>query len=166
MKKVAVLLENLFDEHELLYPYHRLREDYEVVLIGTEAEKEYKSKEGFKIKSDIASKEASVDDYAGLFIPGGFSPDYMRRSEATVKLVTAFYEADKPIAAICHAGWMLASAIDLKGKKVTSYKSIKDDMTNAGAEWVDEVVVDGPLVTGRNPDDLPEVMKAFLKKLN
>lgn len=165
MKKIAILLENLFDEHEVIYPYHRFKEDFEVLLVGTEAGKVYKSKEGFSLKSDAASRDVSADSFDALFIPGGFSPDYMRRSEATIKLVKAMHDQGKPIAAICHAGWVLASAIDLGGKKVTSYPTLKDDLVHAGAEWVNEIVVDDNLVTGRNPQDLPGVVKAFIKKL-
>lgn len=167
MKKIAILLENIFDEQELIYPYHRLREDFEVELIGTKADTEYESKAGFAMKSDRGSKDAKADDYAGLFIPGGFSPDYMRRSEDTIKLVKAMYDQGKPIAAICHAGWVLASALDIKGKTLTSYPSIKDDLIHAGATWVDkEVVIDGQLITGRNPKDLPAVVKAFVEALD
>lgn len=166
MKKIAILLENIFDEQELIYPYHRLREDFEVELIGTKGDTEYKSKAGFAMTSDIGSKEAKAEDYAGVFIPGGFSPDYMRRSDDTIEFVKKIYDLGKPIAAICHAGWVLASAIDLKEKTLTSYHSIKNDLLHAGATWVDqEVVVDGQLITGRNPKDLPAVVKAFVDAL-
>lgn len=164
MKKIAVLLENLFDEQEVIYPYHRFREDYEVVLVGTEAEKEYKSKDGFKLKSHVASKDVSCDEFDGVFIPGGFSPDYMRGSEDTVKFVKSMDEKDKPVAAICHGGWMLAESCDIEGKKVTSVGTIKTDLKNAGANWVDEeVVVDGNIISGRTPKDLPAVVKAFIE---
>lgn len=164
MKKIGILLENLFDEQEVIYPYHRLREDFEVELIGTKGGEVYKSKAGFSMKSDKGSNEVSAEDYAGIFIPGGFSPDFMRRSEDTVKLLKEFDEKKKPIGAICHGGWMLASAVDIKDKKVTSFYSIKDDLIHAGAEWVDEeVVVDEHIITGRTPVDLPAVMREFLK---
>lgn len=164
MKKIAILIENLFDEEELIAPYHRLREDYEVVLVGTEADTEYHSKAGFKKKSDVASKDVTAEEFAGVIIPGGFSPDYMRRSEDSVKFVKELYESGKPVAAICHAGWMLAESLDLNGVKMTSTSTIKTDMENAGAEWVDEeVVVDKNLVTSRSPKDLPAFMKEFIK---
>lgn len=163
MKKIAILLENIFDEQELIYPYHRLREDFEVVLVGTEGNTVYTSKEGFTIKSDVASKDISAEDFDGVFIPGGFSPDYMRRCDATVDFVKKLYEANKPVGAICHGPWVLASALDLKGKNLTSFFSIKDDLIHAGANWIDnECVVDGNLVTGRNPGDLPAVIKKFI----
>lgn len=164
MKKIAILIESLFNEEELIAPYHRLREDYEVVLVGTEADTEYRSKEGFTKKSDVASRDISADDFAGVVIPGGFSPDYMRKSKDSVKFVKDIYESGKPVAAICHAGWMLAESLDLNGVNMTSTSTIRKDMENAGANWVDEeVVVDKNLVTSRSPKDIPAFMKEFIK---
>lgn len=164
MKKVAVLIENLFDDEELIVPYHRLREDYEVVLVGTESDKEYKSKSGFVKKSDVASKDVKASDFDGVVIPGGFSPDYMRRSKDTVNFVKELHEQGKPIAAICHAGWMLAESLNLNDLKMTSTATIRKDMENAGANWVDEeVVVDNNIVTSRSPLDLPAFMREFIK---
>ena len=166
MKKIAILIENLFDEQELVYPYHRLREDYQVELVGTKADTEYKGKNGLTLKSTIASKDATAEEFAGVYIPGGFSPDNMRRCEETVDFVKAMDQAKKPIAAICHGPWMMASACDLKGKEVTSFFSIKDDMVNAGATWKDEeVVVCDNLITSRNPNDLPVNVKEFIKMI-
>lgn len=166
MKKVALLIEDLFDEQELIYPFHRLREDFEVVLIGGEADKLYKSKSGFGLKSDIASADARAEDYVGVYIPGGFSPDYMRRTEATVDFVRAMDQAKKPIAAICHGPWMLASAVDLQGVEVTSFYSIKDDLIHAGAQWLDQAVVQsGHYITARNPKDLAQHVQAFVAAL-
>lgn len=164
MKKIAILLENYFDEQEVVYPYHRLREEFEVVLVGTDAEKTYHGKSTFEMKSDVASKDVNVDDYDGLFIPGGFSPDQMRKSQATKDLVRAFDEKKKPIAAICHGPWMLASAADIKGKKIAAVFNIQDDIEHAGAIWTDEeLVVDGHFYTGRTPKDLPKLVPAFAK---
>lgn len=166
MKKVMILIADLFDEQELLYPYHRLREDFEVHVVGGEKDAIYESKSGVKFKSSHKVGEVNVNDYEALVIPGGFSPDHMRRVEGMVDLVKGFDKEKKPIGAICHGGWMLASAIDLKGKKVTSFFSIKDDLINAGAEWVDEeVVVDGNIITSRNPNDLPVFMKTIVEKI-
>ena len=166
MKKVMIFIANMYDEQELIYPYHRLSEDYEVHVVGGEKEEAYESKSGMKFKSTHKVAEVNVEDYEGLVIPGGYSPDHMRRVEGMVDLVKEFDKKDKPIAAICHAGWMLASAVDLKGKKVTSFPSIKDDLTNAGAEWVDEeIVVDGNIITSRNPGDLPVFVKTFIEKI-
>lgn len=167
MKRVAILLENLFDERELVYPYYRLLEEgFQVDLIGSEKDTIYTSKSGLTEKSTHGSDEVSADDYDALVIPGGFSPDYMRRTKATVDFVREMDKADKPIAAICHGGWMLASACDLKGKKVTSFFSIKDDLINAGAEHVDEeVVVDGNIISSRTPKDLPVFVKTLIDKI-
>ena len=166
MKKVGILIENYFDDEELIYPYHRLKEDFEVLLIGTEGDVEYKSKSGFTKKSDVASSEVKAEDLAGIFIPGGYSPDYMRRSEASRNLVKDLHEAGKPIGVICHGGWMLASSIDLKGLKMTSYHAIKDDIVHAGADWVDEeTVVDRVVYSGRSPEDLYALLPKFVEAL-
>jgi len=163
MKKVIILIEDLFDEQELIYPYHRLREDYEVHLVGAEKDKAYKGKDGVTLKSTHSSEEVVANDYMGIIIPGGFSPDKMRKTQATKDLVKEFDKLAKPIAAICHGPWMMASSCNLKGKTLTSTPTIKDDLINAGADWVDEeVVVDGHLVTSRNPNDLPAFIKVFL----
>ena len=165
MKKVAILLENLFDEQELIYPYHRLREDFHVDLVSPE-EKVYSSKDGFKIKATKSVKDIDPSDYAGVFIPGGFSPDYMRRSDDLKNFVAEIHKANKPVSAICHGGWMLISSIDMSDVKATSFIAIKDDMVNAGVEWVDEeVVVDGNIITGRTPVDLPPLVKRFVEEL-
>ena len=167
MKKIAILIENLFDERELIYPYYRLLEEgFEVHLVGSQKDTIYTSKSGVTEKSSHASDEVSAKDYDGVVIPGGFSPDHMRRTKATVDFVREMDQANKPIAAICHGGWMLASACDLKGKKVTSFFSIKDDLINAGAEYLDEeVVVDGNIITSRTPKDLPIFLKTIIENL-
>ena len=168
MKKIAILIEELFNERELIYPYYRLLEaGYEVHLVGPKKDAVYTSKSGLTEKSTHASNEIRAEDYDAVVIPGGFSPDFMRRTKATVDFVREMDKLNKPVAAICHGGWMLASACNLKGKKVTSFFSIKDDMVHAGAEYVDEeVVVSGNIITSRNPNDLPVFLKAIIEKLN
>ena len=168
MKRIAILIEDLFNERELIYPYYRLLEEgYEVHLVGPKKDTVYTSKSGLTEKSTHASNEIRAEDYDGVVIPGGFSPDFMRRTRATVDFVREMDKLNKPVAAICHGGWMLASACNLKGKKVTSFFSIKDDMVHAGAEYVDEeVVVSGNIITSRNPNDLPVFLKAIIEKLN
>jgi protease I len=141
-------------------------EGAEVTVIGSKAGS-FSGKNGIPGKSDIAITEAKADDYDALIIPGGYSPDHMRRIPAMVEFVKKMNEGGKVIAAICHAGWMLASAGIVDGKKLTSFFSIKDDLVNAGAEWVDEeVVVDGNLVTSRNPGDLPAFCKTIISQLS
>jgi len=168
MKKIAILIEDLFNERELIYPYYRLIEEgYEVHLVGPKKDAVYTSKSGLTEKSTHASNEIRAEDYDAVVIPGGFSPDFMRRTKATVDFVREMDKLNKPVAAICHGGWMLASACNLKGKKVTSFFSIKDDMVHAGAEYVDEeVVVSGNIITSRNPNDLPVFLKTIVEKLN
>ena len=113
-----------------------------------------------------ALTRGAEDEFDALVIPGGFAPDKLRRSQAVLDLVRAFDGAGKPIAFICHAGWVPISARILKGRRATSVGAIRDDMVNAGADWVDEAtVVDGNLISARTPADLGPWMKALLKAL-
>ena len=166
-KRVAVLVEQMFQEMELWVPVYRLREaGAEVRIVGPEADKEYKSKLGYPAKSDAAADKVSAADFDAVIVPGGYAPDYMRRHKAMVKLVKDAAAAGKVVAAICHGGWMLASADVLRGKKATCFFAIADDVKNAGAKYVDEaVVVDGKLITSRVPDDLPAFMAAIVSAL-
>jgi protease I len=154
--KIAIFAEDVYEDLELQYPLLRLREaGAEVVVVGPEA-KAYLSKHGYPVVATLSAAQAVGQDYAAVVVPGGFAPDRLRRDPNVLKLVRDASEGGKVVAAICHAGWVLVSAGVLKGKTVTSTPGIKDDMTNAGATWVDrEVVVDGKLVTSRRPDDLP-----------
>ncbi len=168
MKRIALLLENQFDDKELIYPYFRLQEaGYQVDLVGTKPDTIYKSKHGMPMKSDLGAEEAKSDDYEALVIPGGFSPDYMRRSQATIDFVRTLNDQKKPIAAICHAPWVLISSCDLQGARLTGFPSLQVDIENAGATYMDEaVVVDGNLITSRTPKDLPAFLKAILEALD
>jgi len=167
-KKVIILVEQMYNEFEFWYPYYRLKEaGADVVVVGSGSASEYTSKSGLPCKVDLAANQVSGNDYDALIIPGGYAPDHMRRHPAMVKLVKDMFEAGKIVAAICHAGWMLASADILKGRTVTSFFAIKHDLLHAGAKWVDqEVVADGNLITSRKPDDLPAFMKAILAALS
>ncbi|MGH7265134.1 MAG: type 1 glutamine amidotransferase domain-containing protein [Candidatus Rokuibacteriota bacterium] len=168
-KRVAILAENMYQEMELWVPYYRLKEEgAEVHVVGTGA-RSYTSKHGYPVTADVQAEEVNPLEYDAVVIPGGFAPDLMRRSPAMVKLVREAFQHGKLVAAICHAGWMPVSAGILRGKRATSFFSIKDDLVNAGASWVDEeVVVDGNLITSRKPDDLPafcrEIVTALAKK--
>jgi len=166
-KKVAVLVEDIYEDLELWYPVYRLREENaEVVLVGPEAGKTYSSKHGYAATTDRAARDVSAEDFDAIIIPGGYAPDRMRRDPAMVKLVADALADDKTVAAICHGGWILCSTGALQGRHLTSFFSIKDDLTNAGAEWVDhEVVHDGNLITSRQPDDLPAFMRAIIESL-
>ena len=166
-KSVAVLIEQQYQEMEVWYPYYRLKEaGATVVMVGPEAGKTYASKLGYPAKSDKAAKDVAAGDLDGLVIPGGFAPDYFRRDPATVQLVKDVFAHGKVVAAICHGPWLLCSTSALKGKRVTCFFSIEDDVVNAGGTYVDEeTVVDGNLITARKPDDLPAFMTAVMRAL-
>lgn len=168
-KKVAILVDNVYQEMELWYPLYRLQEaGAEVITVGAVAGQTYTSKLGYPCTAQKSYDQVSADDFAGMIIPGGFAPDHMRRHTTAKKLVADVNAQGKLVAAICHAGWMLCSAHGmLKGRKATSFFAIKDDMVNAGADWIDaEVVVDRNLVTSRKPEDLPAFMRACLDVLS
>lgn len=166
-KTVAVLVEQQYQEMEVWYPYYRLKEaGATVVMVGPEAGKTYASKLGYPAKSEKAAKDVSAGDLDGVVIPGGFAPDYFRRDPATVQLVKDVFARGKVVAAICHGPWLLCSTPALRGKRVTCFFSIKDDVTNAGGTYVDEeTVVDGNVITARKPDDLPAFMTAVIRTL-
>ena len=166
-KKAAIMVDEMYHVLEVWFPYYRLREaGVGVNLVAAEAEKEYHSKEGYPCVSEAAAGQADVGDYDCMVVPGGFAPDFMRRSVDVIKFANDMVKAGKVIAAICHGGWLLCSTEIYKGKKATSFMAIKDDIINAGAEYVDaECVVDGNLITSRMPDDLPAFCTAVLKAL-
>ena len=166
-KNVAILVEDMYNEFEFWYPFYRLKEaGAQVVVVGSARATTFHSKNGLPAVADKGADKVSADEFDGVVIPGGYSPDYMRRSPAMVKLVCDLFSQGRTVAAICHAGWMLCSADVLRGKTATSFFSIRDDMINAGATWVDrEVVVDGNLITSRKPDDLPAFMRAVIAAL-
>ena len=163
-KKVVIPVESMFNTFEFWYPYYRLKEaGAAVTVVGSGSAETYTGKPGTEVKVDAGIEQVSAVDFDGIVIPGGYAPDIMRRYPRMVQLVKDLFEGGKVVAAICHAGWMLASAKILPGKKVTSFFAIKDDLVHAGAEWVDqEVVVDGNLITSRTPDDLPAFMRAVI----
>jgi len=167
-KKIAILIEDMFNIYEFWYPYYRLKEaGAEVVVVGSGRKKSFTGKPATEVKADVAADSVSAADFDGVVVPGGYAPDMMRRYPAMVKLVAEAVNSGKMVASICHAGWMLCSAKVLEGRKVTSYFAIKDDMIHAGGDWVDEpVVVDGKLVTSRTPDDLPVFLPAIIEVLS
>ncbi len=166
MKKVAVLVEDLYQVLEVWYPYLRLREEgIKAVLVGT-GKKEYKSKDGYPAQEELSIKKARVRDFDAVVIPGGYAPDILRRYPQVNNFVRGMYLKGKVVACICHGGWVLVSAGVLKGRTVTGFSAIKDDLINAGAKFVDrEVVVYGNLITSRNPYDLPAFCHEIIKKL-
>ena len=166
-KKVVLLAENNYEDLELWVPYYRLKEEgAEVTIVGTGSSQTYTSKHGYPVEVNKEAKEIDMSQYDGVVIPGGYAPDMMRRFPEMVKIVREANQKGKIIAAICHAGWMLVSAGILKGKKVTGVSAIKDDLVNAGANYVDEEVVrDGNLITSRKPGDLPAFCREVIKAL-
>jgi protease I len=166
-KHIAVLVEKFYEDLELWYPVLRLREaGHKVTLVGPRAGETYASKHGYLAKSDRAAADVNAEEFDAIIIPGGYSPDHMRRTPAMVQLVTDAARQGKVLAAICHGPWMLCSARCLTGRKVTGFFAIRDDVENAGGIWKDEAcVVDGNLVTSRTPDDLPAFMKGLFEAL-
>lgn len=161
---VALLAEDLYEEMELWYPYYRLQEaGATVTIVGTGRSPSFAGKHGITVTPDKKIDDVSSNQFDAVVIPGGYAPDMMRRSQPMVAFVKEMSEAGKPIAAICHAGWMLVSAGILDGRRATSFFSIRDDMGAAGAEYLDEpVVVDGNLITSRKPADLPAFMPPLI----
>jgi protease I len=165
--RVAILATNGFEQSELMLPQRRLKEEgaaVDIVSPRLGKIKGWKDKNwGDDVTVDRTLADVSSDDYDALVLPGGvINPDHLRMDTNAVDFVRAFYEAGKPLAAICHGPWLLVEAGVLDGKQVTSWPSLRTDMTNAGADWVDQdVVVDDGLITSRKPDDLG----AFVDKL-
>jgi len=166
-KRIAILAENMYQEMELWVPYYRMKEEgAEVKVVGAGGGTSYASKHGYPVTVDLQAEQVKAVEFDAVIVPGGYAPDMMRRHPSMVALVRDAAQQGKVVAAICHAGWMLVSAGILKGKKATSFFSIKDDLTAAGAAWQDaEVVVDGNLITSRKPDDLPAFCRAIISAL-
>ncbi len=172
-KKVAILATDGFEQSELYEPKRALEEaGAEVSIVSIKDKDEtltaWKVKDwGDTISVDASIDEAKIDDFDGLVLPGGvLNPDFLRVDPRVPTFVRAFFERDLPVAAICHGPWSLVEADVVKGRRMTSYPSVKTDLKNAGADWADEeVVVDGKLVTSRKPDDLPAFINAFTEQL-
>lgn len=166
-RKVLVLAANLFEDTELLYPVLRLREESAEVVIAGITDQPVTGKAGHgPLPVHTTVDEVEAADFDAIVIPGGFAPDAFRRSQAVLELVRAFDTAGKPIAFICHAGWVPISAGIIAGRRATSFSAIRDDMVNAGCDWVDEpVVVDGNLISARHPGDLGPWLKALIAAL-
>lgn len=167
LKKMAILVEDMYQVLEVWYPLLRLKEeDVEIILVGSGSKETYLSKEGYPAKAHCAVDQVQSSDFDGVIIPGGFAPDFMRRNPKMADFVRKIHDEGKVTAAICHGGWMLVSAGILKGRKATSFFAIKDDLIAAGANWVDsEVVVDKNLITARKPEDLTAFVAAIVKAL-
>lgn len=182
-KTIVILAANEFEDIELFYPLLRLSEEGAAIVVGTVSlgthprpyvpGKPITGRFGLTIPAPWLREgnryvcrpvaEVRLADVDAVVIPGGFCPDSLRRDPDAVALVRDAARAGKPVAAICHGSWLMSSAGVLRGRRATSVSAIKDDVVNAGAEWVDEpVVVDGPVITSRTPDDLPQFCQAII----
>ena len=167
MKKALILAGDGFEDAELLYPYFRLQEEgLEVDVVGNEADKVFTGKRGYPIKSTKAAKAVQISEYAVMIIPGGHAPDKWRMDENFVRIVKQAFDRDLLVAAICHAAQLLIEAEVVNGRKMTCYESVKTDLKNAGAHYEDrEVMIDGNLVSSRQPADLPAFMRETIRVL-
>ena len=166
-KHIAVLAEDLYEDLELWHPLLRLREEGALVtVVGPETGQTHAGKHGYPVTADTTAAEIKPGDTDAVVIPGGYAPDRIRRHPEMIELVRQVHERGMVVAFICHGGWVPISADIVNGRKATSFSAIKDDMVNAGADWVDdEVVVDGNLISSRTPDDLPAFCKALITAL-
>jgi len=165
-KNVGIFVDDEYQELEFWYPYLRLQEEGIKPVIIANEKKTYKSKLGYPVQADATTEDVAQRKFDAIIIPGGYAPDKMRCHKGMLRLVKDTHDRGAIIAAICHAGWVLVSAKIISGKKVTGYHSIKDDLVNAGANYVDEpVVVDKNIITSRQPDDLPVFCKAIIQQL-
>ena len=162
-KHIGVFVEEGFEDLEFWVPVMRLREEgAQVTVIGTGRQETFRGKHCLEARPDVTADQIKADDLDGLVVPGGWGPDKLRRNEAVLALVREMDAQGKIIASICHGGWVLASAGIVKGRKATGSRGIRDDMVNAGAEWVDAPAFrDGNLVWGRVVADIP----AFCREL-
>lgn len=165
-KRILFLAAPLYEDLELWYPKIRLEEEGARTTIAGMGEKTYQGKRGYPVTVDTDVERVDATEFDALVIPGGFAPDQLRRSDKVLQLTREIYQAGKPLAFICHAGWVPISAKILKGKRATSVRAIKDDMENAGVVWEDSpVVVDGNMISSRTPADLPQFCKALIAAL-
>lgn len=165
---ILIFVAEDYEDLELQYPKYRLLEaGAQVVVAGLKAKETYKGKHGYPCQADISFDEVRVDRFQGLIIPGGYAPDKLRRYSKVLEITKQFDEQKKLIAFICHAGWVPISAKVIKGVRCTSFGAIKDDMINAGVNWVDEAVVtDRHFISSRTPADLTQFCPAIIKHLS
>ena len=165
-KTIAILAEQQYEDLELWYPALRFREAGARVEIIGAGRDSYLSKHGYPVQVTAQAHEVQASDFDAVIIPGGYAPDHMRRHAAMVSLVKEAAAAGRIVAAICHGGWLLCSARCIRGKQVTGFSAIRDDLENAGGIYLDaEVVRDGNLITSRRPADLPAFCRAIIEAL-
>ena len=156
----------VYEDLELWYPKIRLEEEGARTVVAGLGEPDYQGKHGYPVHVDTSVDQVDAAAFHGLVIPGGFAPDRMRRSPKLLQITRDIFAAGKPVAFICHAGWVPISAKILRGRRATSVGAIRDDMENAGCIWSDApVVVDGNLISSRTPADLPDFMRALIAAL-
>jgi len=170
-KKVAILVEDGFEQIELTSPKEALEEAGAKTHIISPKRDKVKGWDhtqwGKELPVDVSLEKANANEYDALLLPGGvMNPDKLRINKQAVQFVRSFFDQGKPVAAICHAPWLLVEADVVNGRKVTSYPSLQTDLKNAGAKWVDqEVIVDNGLVTSRKPDDLPAFNRKMVEEI-
>ena len=165
-KKVLFFAEEMYEDLELWYPKIRLTEEGATTIVAAPEVKVYRGKNGYPVKADISINDVRANEFDALVIPGGYAADKLRRYPKLLEITRQVHSDHKPVAFICHAGWVPISAKILKGKHATSVKAIKDDMENAGVIWEDKsVVVDGNLISSRTPEDLPDFCRAIIRLL-
>jgi len=156
----------LYEDLELWYPKLRLEEEGYTCVVAGLGEKTYQGKRGYPVSPDTTVDLVDARDFDALVIPGGYAPDILRRYPKVLEITRQIFDAGKPVAFICHAGWVPISAGIVRGKRGTSVGAIKDDLVNAGMTWEDSpVVVDGNMITSRTPADLPVFAKAIIAAL-
>jgi protease I len=165
MKALIISADN-FEDTELLVPYYRLKEEGIPVDIASINKNKIKGKHGYEVEVNKSIKEVNPDDYAILILPGGKAPETIRKVKEALDIARHFFEKNKPVAAICHGPQTLISADLLKGRHATCYRTVAEELKTAGAIYEDkEVVVDGNLITSRQPSDLPAFMREIIKAI-
>lgn len=167
MKKILIFIENGFEDAEFIYPYYRFQEEgYTVDIVGPKGGETYSGKHGVPFKAELSPKEVQVTEYDAIVIPGGRAPDRMRINTDLVNIVKQAHRNGRLIAAVCHGPQMLIEADIVRGRKATCWKSVATDLKNAGAQYFDRpVIVDGNIVTSRQPADLPVFCKQAIDLL-
>jgi protease I len=165
--KALIISADHFEDSELLVPYYRLKEEGVEVVVASLRRAVITGKHGYEVPVDLTLNEVNPDDYAILVLPGGAAPAEVRKEPKALEIAQAFFAKNKPVAAICHGPQVLISAGLMKGRRATCYKSVTDELKEAGALYEDQdVVVDARLVTSRQPGDLPAFMREMMKQLD